>query len=332
MKQLLKRITIGFIALISFSLFTACFAFGEDISSDSGSTASSSSVEDQGSTEESSSSVPESSSSVPESISSVPESSSSTPESSSSVPESSSSAPESSSSAIEISSSSSNTTDTSDSNPPIDETPDDTPDACVEHDYVLTNVYNKEHHYLECSVCGERVSESHDFISFTVDATDAQTDYVAGESFNPDGLKVSIECECGRIQAIEDYEIVYPTAEQTQFVLGDSHVTVVYKEMQERIEIATHEFKGIKITTQPTDTTYEEGETFQEYGMVLSAYCDCGYERAVTGYKVFYPAAGQKNFRMGDTYVTITYGEWSIKLTVTVKKFGGGNWSGIVPF
>ena len=214
----------------------------------------------------------------------------------------------------------------------MDDTPDDTPDECVEHDYVLTNIYNNTHHYFECSVCGERMKAAHEFDSFAVSAAEVQTDYIAGESFNCDGLQVYTECECGQIQAINDYQILYPTTGQTQLVLGDGYVTVAFGENQTPINITVHKFEGIRITTQPTDTTYEEGETFQKYGMVVCAYCNCGYERELSSYTVAYPAAGQKSFRLGDTYVTIAYGEWSIRLSVMVKKYGGGNWSGMVPF
>ena len=75
---------------------------------------------------------------------------------------------------------------------------------------------------------------------------------------------------------------------------------------------------GIKVTTQPTRTTYFDGESFAPAGMIVSKVYSNGTTEEVTGY-----TCSPETVTKDNTKVTITYGE--LETTVTVQILDGGN-------
>ena len=70
---------------------------------------------------------------------------------------------------------------------------------------------------------------------------------------------------------------------------------------------------GIKVTTQPTRTTYFDGESFAPAGMIVSKVYSNGTTEEVTGY-----TCSPETVTKDNTKVTITYGELETTVEVTV--------------
>lgn len=77
--------------------------------------------------------------------------------------------------------------------------------------------------------------------------------------------------------------------------------------------VSTKGLEGIAISTQPTKTTYTEGETFDPAGMVVKATYSNGDIAEVTGY-TFEPSGA---LTTSDTNVTVSYTEDGITMTST---------------
>ncbi|MCM1042698.1 MAG: bacterial Ig-like domain-containing protein [Corallococcus sp.] len=71
---------------------------------------------------------------------------------------------------------------------------------------------------------------------------------------------------------------------------------------------------GIEITANPTKVTYNEGETFDAAGMVVSAVYDNDTKEAITDYTVDKTGA----LKTTDTKVTVSYGEFTAQVNITV--------------
>ena len=71
---------------------------------------------------------------------------------------------------------------------------------------------------------------------------------------------------------------------------------------------------GIEITSPPAKTEYVEGERFDATGMVVSCLYDDGSKQTVTDYTI------DKNGELvaGDKQITVTYGEFSATVAITV--------------
>lgn len=82
---------------------------------------------------------------------------------------------------------------------------------------------------------------------------------------------------------------------------------------------------GLKITTPPTKTNYEVGETFDKSGMVVTATYSDGTEKLVNGYTI----DPTRTLTINDSKVTISYTEKGVtkkvdqKITVKAKATGG---------
>ncbi len=91
-----------------------------------------------------------------------------------------------------------------------------------------------------------------------------------------------------------------------------------------KIEKTSHNINGITIKTQPTKTTYGAYETFDVTGMVVEADCETsGCEGVVldnTDLTVVYQTEGATALKVGDTKVTVKYGEFSADVSVVVEK------------
>ncbi len=73
------------------------------------------------------------------------------------------------------------------------------------------------------------------------------------------------------------------------------------------------EVEKIEVTTQPTKTSYVEGQSFDPTGMVVTATYN-GKTKVVTGYTISPSGALETT----DTAVTITYGDQTAEVNITV--------------
>lgn len=150
-------------------------------------------------------------------------------------------------------------------------------------------------------------------IGISVTTQPTNTVYYIGETFNTAGMIVAATYSDGTIKAITNY--TYPT---TALTASTTTVAISYVEsgttFTANVPITViAKYTGIGITTQPTKTSYTEGQVFDPTGMVVTASYNNGTTKTVTGYT--YSTAA---LTAGATYITIIYTENGLTYTANV--------------
>ena len=135
-----------------------------------------------------------------------------------------------------------------------------------------------------------------------------KTTYFIGEAFDPEGMVVTATFEDDTTENVtEDCTFSPDTMAE-----GTQSVTVTYQragiQKTATVAVAVRTLDHIAVTTAPTKTAYNYGETFNPAGMVVTAYYTDDTSRAVTGYT--YSPTGA--LAMNNTTITISYSEGSV--------------------
>ena len=135
-----------------------------------------------------------------------------------------------------------------------------------------------------------------------------KTTYFIGEAFDPTGMVVTATFEDDTTENVtEDCTFSPDTMAE-----GTQSVTVTYQragiQKTTTVAVAVRTLDHIAVTTAPTKTAYNYGETFNPAGMVVTAYYTDDTSRAVTGYT--YSPTGA--LAMNNTTITISYSEGSV--------------------
>ena len=135
-----------------------------------------------------------------------------------------------------------------------------------------------------------------------------KTTYFIGEAFDPAGMVVTATFEDDTTENVtEDCTFSPETMAE-----GTQSVTVTYQragvQKTTTVAVAVRTLDHIAVTTAPTKTAYNYGETFNPAGMVVTAYYTDDTSRAVTGYT--YSPTGA--LAMNNTTITISYSEGSV--------------------
>ena len=144
----------------------------------------------------------------------------------------------------------------------------------------------------------------------------SKTTYTAGETFDPAGMVVQATYSNGAtLQATG-----YAYSPSTALTDGTTKVTIVYTEggvsaTAEQEITVVHRLESIAITTQPSKTVYEYGDSFASAGMVVRATYSDGVTANVTGYTTS-PSTLSK---VGEQTVTVSYTERGITKTTTLS-------------
>ena len=144
----------------------------------------------------------------------------------------------------------------------------------------------------------------------------AKTTYTAGETFDPAGMVVQATYSNGAtLQATG-----YAYSPSTALTDGTTKVTIVYTEggvsaSAEQAITVVHRLESIAITTQPSKTVYEYGDSFVSAGMVVRATYSDGATANVTGY-TYSPTALNT---VGTQTITVSYTERGITKTTTLS-------------
>ena len=148
-----------------------------------------------------------------------------------------------------------------------------------------------------------------------------KTTYTQGETFDPAGMVVTATYSNGATLKCTGYSYEPDTALED----GTTKVTIRYTEggvtkTAEQAITVIHRLTKIEITTPPTKTTYEYGDSFQSAGMVATATYSDGASAAVTNYSI----SPTTFTSVGSQSVTISYTERGVTKTsttaVTVNK------------
>ncbi len=148
-----------------------------------------------------------------------------------------------------------------------------------------------------------------------------KTIYTQGETFDPAGMVVTATYSNGATLKCTGYSYEPDTALED----GTTNVTIRYTEggvtkTAEQAITVIHRLTKIEITTPPTKTTYEYGDSFQSAGMVVTATYSDGASATVTNYSI----SPTTFTSVGSQSVTISYTEHGVTKTnttaVTVNK------------
>ena len=144
----------------------------------------------------------------------------------------------------------------------------------------------------------------------------SKTTYTAGETFNPAGMVVQATYSNGAtLQATG-----YTYSPSTALTDGTTEVTIVYTEggvsaSATQAVTVVHRLESIAVTTQPSKTVYEYGDSFASAGMVVRATYSDGATANVTGFTCT-PATLST---VGTQTVTVSYTERSVTKTTTLS-------------
>lgn len=144
----------------------------------------------------------------------------------------------------------------------------------------------------------------------------AKTTYTAGETFDPAGMVVQATySNSATLQATG-----YAYSPSTALTDGTTKVTIVYTEggvsaSAEQEITVVHRLESIAITTQPSKTVYEYGDSFASAGMVVRATYSDGATANVTGY-TYSPTALNT---IGTQTITVSYTERGVTKTTTLS-------------
>ncbi|MCD8215307.1 MAG: bacterial Ig-like domain-containing protein, partial [Clostridiales bacterium] len=133
--------------------------------------------------------------------------------------------------------------------------------------------------------------------------------YYVGETFNSSGMKVTASYNDGSSAVISDYTISPST------VAADTTAVTVSKggySDKVKITVTENAVVGIEVTEQPNKTSYNEGESFNPDGMVVTATYSDGYEEEITDYS--YSSLNGT----GSVLIYVTYGSFYDTVTVNV--------------
>lgn len=144
----------------------------------------------------------------------------------------------------------------------------------------------------------------------------SKTTYTAGETFDPAGMVVQATYSNGAtLQATG-----YAYSPSTALTDGTTKVSIVYTEggvsaTAEQEITVVHRLESIAITTQPSKTVYEYGDSFASAGMVVRATYSDGATANVTGYTCSPTALNT----VGTQTITVSYTERGITKTTTLS-------------
>ena len=150
----------------------------------------------------------------------------------------------------------------------------------------------------------------------TITTPPSKTTYTAGETFDPAGMVVQAAYSNGAtLQATG-----YAYSPSTALTDGTTKVTIVYTEggvsaTAEQEITVVHRLESIAITTQPSKTVYEYGDSFASAGMVVLATYSDGATANVTGF-TYSPTALNT---VGTQTITVSYTERGITKTTTLS-------------
>ena len=152
--------------------------------------------------------------------------------------------------------------------------------------------------------------------SIAITTPPAKTTYMAGETFDPAGMVVEATYSNGAKAVATGYSYTPSTA----LTDGTTAVTIQYTEggvtkTAKQAITVVHRLNSIAVTTQPSKTVYEYGDSFASAGMVVTATYSDGATANVTGYTTS-PSTMSK---VGEQTITVSYTERGVTKTTTLS-------------
>ena len=155
--------------------------------------------------------------------------------------------------------------------------------------------------------------------SIEIATAPTKTSYLSGETFDATGMVVNATYVLGSVPIATSAVTGYSVS-PTTLTDGVTSVTITYSEggvtcTATQAVTVTAKVTKIAVTTAPTTTTYEYGDTFSSSGMVVTATYTDGSTKAVTGYS----CSPTSLTTVGTQTITISYTENSVTVTTTTS-------------
>ena len=148
--------------------------------------------------------------------------------------------------------------------------------------------------------------------SIEVTSAPDKTQYVEGQKFDPEGMKITAVYSNGEEEEVTDYTF----APAGELKTTDTEITITYEgeTVTQKITVSEKVVTSIEITAQPTKTAYNVGETFAAAGMKVVA----TYNDKSTGEITDYTIRPSRPLCVNDENVYITSGDVTLTVPVTV--------------
>ena len=178
----------------------------------------------------------------------------------------------------------------------------------------------------------------------TITTPPDKVEYVEEDDFDTYGMVVTATYSDGSTKVVKTANEFINVSPLYNLKVTDTFVTVTYTDSDGTVKTTTQPIMvkakvtltGITITTPPDKVEYIEGDSFDNYGMVVTATYSDGSTKVIKNADEFIEATPLKNLKVTDTYVTVSYSEgYTVKTAtqpITVKvnsnNSGAGNSSG----
>lgn len=154
-------------------------------------------------------------------------------------------------------------------------------------------------------------------MSIEITTPPTKTSYLAGDSFNPAGMVVTASYGNG-YAVLATAEVGGYSISPNVLTDGTTYVTISYSEGGDTFTAiqtvtVTHKLTSIQVTTEPSKTTYEYGDSLATSGMVVQASYSDGVTANVTGYSCTPTTLST----VGTQVVTVSYTENGVNQTTT---------------
>lgn len=154
-------------------------------------------------------------------------------------------------------------------------------------------------------------------MSIEITTPPTKTSYLAGDSFNPAGMVVTASYGNG-YAVLATAEVGGYSISPNVLTDGTTYVTISYSEGGDSFTAiqtvtVTHKLTGIQVTTNPSKTTYEYGDSLVTSGMIVQASYSDGATENVSGYT----CTPTTFSTVGTQIVTVSYTENEVNQTTT---------------
>lgn len=154
-------------------------------------------------------------------------------------------------------------------------------------------------------------------MSIEITTPPTKTNYLAGDSFNPAGMVVTASYGNG-YTILATAEVGGYSISPNVLADGTTYVTISYSEGGDSFTAiqtvtVTHKLTGIQVTTNPSKTTYEYGDSLATSGMIVQASYSDGATANVSGYT----CTPTTFSTVGTQVVTVSYTENGVSQTTT---------------
>lgn len=151
--------------------------------------------------------------------------------------------------------------------------------------------------------------------SLSVTTNPTKATYVVGEDLDLTGIVVTATYTDTTTADVTSGCAFDPDDGDELSVAGDQSITVSYTENDITktttftVAVESPTLESISVTTQPTTTTYTEGDTLDLTGLVVTATYDNESSADVTSNCVFSPTAGSTLSTVGENVISVAYAE-----------------------